>query len=106
MSHRLLDSARIGALFQTVGGIRVSKLVRQNRNFESASRLFDGALDVGFMHPIPDHGSGARVATGVVSRCVGDEGLVVTVGLPVLYSSEPNYLWTAVLRKCRGAASR
>src|SRR5664279_3004349 len=68
MPHDLLDGAGVGASFQTVGGIAVAKLMRENRNAEFAPCMLDGPLHVGLMHPETDNGLRHRVAAGVVGR--------------------------------------
>ena len=47
MPHHLMDVARIGAPFQTVGAIAVVQLMEENRNAELAPGVLYGALHNG-----------------------------------------------------------
>jgi hypothetical protein len=44
----------------------MSQLVREHRNAKSARSVFDGALDVGFMHSVADNHSSAWISAGLV----------------------------------------
>ena len=64
--HRQLDGTRIDPVFHAVCGITAPELVRQDRDTEFASGVFDGALKIGLMHPVTDFKVCARMKAGVV----------------------------------------
>ena len=66
VAHGLLDGARVGAAFEAVGGVAVAQFVWENSKAEFSSGVFDGALDVGFVHSEADQGVGARVTADMV----------------------------------------
>lgn len=53
--HRLLNGAGIGSPLQAMRGVGVTEFVRQNHDTKLAPGCLDGALHIGFVHPIPDH---------------------------------------------------
>ena len=46
----------------------MTQFVRQDTEAELAPGLFNGALHIGFVHPVTDQDAGARMAAGMVGR--------------------------------------
>jgi len=54
VTHGLLNCTRVRAAFETMRGIPVSQLVRQDRNAKLTTRIFHGPLHIPLVHAVTD----------------------------------------------------